>query len=94
VNISENVVFVKDFNEMQQIVSQLTVMPSEPPKISIRTKSAKKASFDIIYKEQFAIVELQILAAVRLALLSRLSLAFSCSSSLACKFSDPIATYS
>eukprot|EP00026_Physarum_polycephalum_P002852 Phypoly_transcript_02861.p1 GENE.Phypoly_transcript_02861~~Phypoly_transcript_02861.p1 ORF type:complete len:826 (+),score=123.82 Phypoly_transcript_02861:122-2599(+) len=63
VNVSENAIFVKDFNEMQQIVSQLTVLPSDPPKICIRTKSAKKASFDIVYKEPFASVELQILVA-------------------------------
>ena len=63
-DVSEHVVFVKEFEEMQDIVCHLSVLPSAPPKINIRTKSAKKASFDIIYSEAIQAVELKLLAFV------------------------------
>ena len=64
VDISENAIFVEDFSEMQQIVSHLSVLPSAPPKINIRTRSAKKVSFDIIYPDPFKSVQVKLLVAV------------------------------
>ena len=64
VSFSEHAIFVADFGEMQQIVSQLHVLPSAPPNINLRTRSTQKASFDIIYAEPFKSMELKLLEPV------------------------------
>jgi hypothetical protein len=58
-SIANSSIFVHDFTEMNLVVSRLSVKPGNPPKLNVRTRSSRQASFDIVSSVQFTLADVQ-----------------------------------
>lgn len=60
--ISDFSVFINNFTELQVLIARVSVKPKEPPKLLMRFRGCRKASFEIIFSEPFKEFELQLFA--------------------------------
>jgi hypothetical protein len=58
-SIANSSIYVHDFTEMNLVVSGLSVKPGNPPKLNVRTRSSRQASFDIVSSVQFTLADVQ-----------------------------------